>query len=200
MYLPKVREIKEALVSFFSAPYTTSFPKGGYTPPEEYRGFPKYNEQDCIGCGTCAQVCPNTAIDIIDDREASARNVRVNYTMCMQCGQCTEKCITGTGIVPTGHYSLPISDVHAPEVYESVEKELVFCESCGTVIACKDHLAWIKDRLGAKAYAHPNLMLYAQDEYFGVEPSKIKSKIRREDYMKFVCAKCRKKVVVIDEF
>jgi formate hydrogenlyase subunit 6/NADH:ubiquinone oxidoreductase subunit I len=200
MYLPKVREIKEALSSFFSAPYTSKFPKGGYTPPEEYRGFPKYNEADCVGCGTCVQVCPNTAIEIIDDREKRIRTLRVDYASCMQCGQCTEKCITGLGIQPSEHYSLSVSDLKAAEVFESVDKQLVICEACGEAIACKDHLSWVKERLGAKAYAHPTLMLETQEEFFETEASKPKERIRREDFMKFVCAKCRQKVVLSDEF
>ena len=200
MYLPKVREIREALASFFSAPYTSSFPKGGYTPPEEYRGFPKYHEEHCVGCGTCAQVCPNAAIEIIDDAENGVRRLRVDYASCMQCGQCTEKCITGLGIQPSDHYSLSVSDLKAPEVFETVEKNLVLCECCGEVIACRDHLHWIKERLGTKAYAHPNLMLSTQEEFFDLETSRPKERIRREDFMKYVCAKCRQKVVLADEF
>lgn len=200
MYLPKMREIREALSSFFSAPYTSKFPKGGYTPSEEYRGFPKYHEADCIGCGTCAQVCPNTAIEIIDDREKRIRTLQVDYAACMQCGQCTEKCITELGIQPSEHYSLSVSDLKAAEVFESVDKQLVLCEVCGEVIACKDHLTWVKERLGAKAYAHPTLMLETQEEFFETEASKPKERIRREDFMKFVCAKCRQKVVLSDEF
>jgi hypothetical protein len=33
-----------------------------------------------------------------------------------------------------------------------------------------------------------------------VEPSYSKSRIRREDYIKEVCPKCRQKVVIADEF
>lgn len=200
MYLPKVREIREALTSFFSAPYTSSFPKDGYTPPKEYRGFPKYDAAHCVGCGTCAQVCPSNAISMAEDLEGAIRTLRIDYTSCMQCGQCVEKCITGKGIQNSTHYSLSVSNLKAPEVYETIEKELVICEICGEVIGCKDHLLWVKERLGAKAYAHPTLMLQTQSLFFDVEPSKAKAKVRREDFLKTVCAKCRQEVVITDEF
>jgi hydrogenase-4 component H len=58
MYLPKIRELKEALTSLFTKPYTTKFPEQPFTAREEYRGKPRYNPVFCIGCGTCAQVCP----------------------------------------------------------------------------------------------------------------------------------------------
>jgi len=81
-----------------------------------------------------------------------------------------------------------------------VEKELALCEACGAVIACRDHFRFIKERLGAKAYAHPNLLLATQRQFTEVIPAKIKGRIRREDQIKEVCAICRHKIVVQDEF
>jgi formate hydrogenlyase subunit 6/NADH:ubiquinone oxidoreductase subunit I len=200
MYLPKLREIKEALTSFFTAPYTTKFPVTPYQPEDEYRGFPKYNPEYCIGCGTCAQVCPTNAIKVYDDKITATRKLEVEYLSCIHCGQCNEKCITGQGIAPSLEYALPVFDTKAPEVFESIEQELVICECCDEIIACKNHLSWIKDRLGAKAYAHPNFMLLTQEKFFGLEVSRPKERVRREDYMKYVCARCRHKIVVADEF
>ena len=200
MYLPKLREIKEALTSFFTAPYTTKFPAEGYVPPHEYRGFPEYSADHCLGCGTCAQVCPTGAITVVDDKEKKIRKLTVEYSSCIHCGQCNEKCITGKGINPTAKFALPVTELQAPELFETVEKELVVCESCGEVIACRDHLKWIRQRLGAKAYANPLLLLDFQEEFFGVSESSVKTRVRREDYLKATCAKCRQKIVTADEF
>jgi formate hydrogenlyase subunit 6/NADH:ubiquinone oxidoreductase subunit I len=200
MYLPKLREIREALVSFFSAPYTTKFPAQPFNPSDQYRGFPRYQEQICVGCGTCVQVCPSDAITLHDDKIEKVRRLTVDYKSCINCGQCHEKCITINGITPTNEYSFSYMDPDSEELFESVEKKLVICECCGEVIATQDHLLWLKDRLGAKAYAHPTLMLTMQDTFYELEPSQPKNRLRREDYMKMVCAKCRQKVVVQDEF
>jgi|WetSurSiteA1Bulk_404760.scaffolds.fasta_scaffold21614_2 CBS domain-containing protein/formate hydrogenlyase subunit 6/NADH:ubiquinone oxidoreductase subunit I len=200
MPLPKLREIKEALTSFFTAPYTTPYPGGPAAVFPSYRGLPKYDKDQCVGCGTCAQVCPSLAIQVADDPAARTRRLRVDYGSCIQCGQCQEKCITGKGIVNTGAYSLALTDVAAPEAFESVEKDLVVCECCGAVIACRDHLLWIKERLGAKAYGHPNLLLATQRLLVGVEPSEPKSRLRREDQIKDACARCRQTIVTLDEF
>lgn len=200
MYLPKLRELKEALTSFFTAPYTSRFPAEEYVPVPEYRGFPEYDPDHCVGCGTCAQVCPTEAIIVRDDRERRVRTLTVEYGSCIHCGQCHEKCITGQGINPTSRYSLATTDLNAPELFESVEKELAVCEACGEAVACTDHLRWIRRRLGAKAYANPLLMLDLQEEFSAPEPASVKSRVRREDYMKITCAKCRQKIVTADEF
>jgi len=200
MFLPKLREIKEALTSFFSAPYTTKFPAKPDTESDAYRGFPRYDESVCVGCGTCAQVCPSLAIEISDDPGNRTRTLQVDFGSCIQCGQCEEKCITETGIKNTPFYSVAVTDLKAPEVFESVKKDLVLCECCGEIIACRDHLKWIKERLGAKAYAHPNLLLRTQEDFSEPAPAKPKSRIRREDQIKYVCGRCRQKITVADEF
>ncbi len=200
MYLPKLREIREALTSFFSAPYTSKFPVKPDIESQHYRGMPRYTQEACVGCGTCVQVCPSKAIEMIDDKQNKIRKLQVDYCSCIQCGECHAKCITGTGINNTNFYSVAVTNVKAPEVFETVEKELLICECCGEVIACRDHLRWIKERLGAKAYAHPNLLLLTQAQFSSLDPSKPKEHLRREDQIKMVCARCRYQIVVADEF
>jgi hydrogenase-4 component H len=200
MMWPKLREIKEALTSFFSAPETTRYPAGPKPGFPSYRGFPRFTPEDCVGCGACAQVCPSQAIEAVDDVAARKRRLSIDFGSCMQCGQCAEKCITGSGVVNTPEYSLAVSDLKAPEVFETIEKDLILCEGCGAVIGCRDHLRWIKERLGAEAYAHPNLLLLTQQEWSPPPAAQPKDRLRREDQIKTVCARCRQKIVSLDEF
>jgi len=201
MYLPKLREIKEALVSLFTKPFTTKYPRGEYQPHEHYRGFPEYKEEDCIGCGACAEVCPAHAISFTDDHENNVRIMEVNYFYCFNCGQCEERCTTETGIqLQSDLYSFASSVKGEETQFNRIEKELVYCENCGATIACRDHLLFVKEQLGAKAYAHPNLMLETQKNFTRIGPSKFKDKIRREDYIKEVCPNCRHRIVTEDEF
>ena len=60
--------------------------------PEGIRPEPEplWQGATCLGCGDCAQACPQGAIGLDDGR------VRVDRTLCRSCGACAEACPTGT--------------------------------------------------------------------------------------------------------
>ena len=60
-------------------------PKEFITPPENLRARARYFEEDCVGCGACAQVCPTGAISV--DEVA-----RIDRAECTGCGQCVAEC------------------------------------------------------------------------------------------------------------
>ena len=65
------RVLKQAVSAVFSPAFTTRFPAEPFIPQDSYRGRPRFNAGECIGCGACAQVCPSKCIDVIDDLDAS---------------------------------------------------------------------------------------------------------------------------------
>ena len=69
MKYPKLRELKEAVKSLFSRPYTSKFPFKPHEPFDGFRGKPQYFDEYCVGCGACSHVCPGNAITVIDPKE-----------------------------------------------------------------------------------------------------------------------------------
>ena len=51
---------------------------------------------DCIGCGKCAEVCPNDAIQMDSPG-------RIDRMLCQRCGKCADVC-PGTGLRKVGTY------------------------------------------------------------------------------------------------
>ncbi len=47
------------------------------------------DESRCEGCGTCEQICPFEAVNVIDETAA------IEATACMGCGVCVDKCQQG---------------------------------------------------------------------------------------------------------
>ena len=123
MKYPKIREIKEAVISLVSPAYTTSYPKKPHKPYEDYRGKPVVDNENCVGCETCANVCPPLAITFEDDREKGIRTIRRDYGKCIFCGQCQEHCITGKGVKLSDQiYDMASYDRNNNEEYQ--EKEI----------------------------------------------------------------------------
>jgi len=197
MKYPKLREIKEALISLFSKPYTTKFPKSSHTPSKGFRGKPVVDEDNCVGCETCANVCPSSAITFEDDREKKLRIIRRDYGKCIFCGKCEEHCITGKGVKLSDEI-FDLSCFDRNDVVEYQERELLICKGCGAIITTKDHMRFIHEKLGPKAYSsilnlnilNQRLKLASEDEV-GVD---IKDDLKRKDMFNILCPNCMRKV------
>ena len=199
MRKPKLRELKEAIRALFSRPYTTRFPFEPHTPPDGFRGKPEFDEDHCIGCGACAEVCPALAIRVTDDADADppARRLELRYDKCIFCGQCELNCPTKEGVKLTKIYDM--STLDRSECVERIDHELVICEVCGAIVGTPKHLRWVAERLGAKAYANPTLIvsadgsmrLAAKDAGRPDEPA-----LARSDMMRVMCPACRRTSVI----
>jgi len=200
MKKPKIRELKEALTSLFSKPYTTKFPYEEHIPFKRFRGKPQFDSETCVGCGGCFNVCPSKAIDMIDDIENRKRILIHNPDKCLFCGECERNCITKTGIKLTTQFdSSYLKDVK--EVQNKVEHNLVICIACGEIIGTEKHIRYIYKKLGNLAFSQPlliteaikNLNLPTEHEEKFVPP------ITRQDALKIICPKCRRIAFIKDE-
>jgi formate hydrogenlyase subunit 6/NADH:ubiquinone oxidoreductase subunit I len=199
MKYPKIREVKEALISLFSPAYTTKFPARPHVPFENFRGKPVVDNANCVGCETCANVCPAKAITFRDDREKQVRIMARDYGLCIFCGQCEEHCITGKGVKLSDKiYDLAVFDKTGLVEYQ--EKDLLICKGCGAVITTKEHIHFIYDKLGPSAYASIlNLNMLNERLHFA-DPGDIATEItdglKRKDMFNIICPDCLRKILV----
>lgn len=199
MKYPKLREVKEAVISLFSKPYTTKYPAGDFKPFAGFRGKPVVDEDNCVGCETCANVCPPNAITFEDDKEKGIRTITRDYGRCIFCGQCEEHCITGKGVKLSDEiYDMACFDRSA--VVEKQERELILCEHCGAVITTKDHMKFIHEKLGPLAYSSI-LNLNMLNERLklagdGDTSTEIKDGLKRKDTFSTLCPNCNRQVQI----
>jgi formate hydrogenlyase subunit 6/NADH:ubiquinone oxidoreductase subunit I len=199
MKYPKLRELKEAVVSLLTPAYTTSYPGKEHIPFEKFRGKPVVDDENCVGCETCANVCPPNAITFTDDAEKRIRVLRRDYGKCIFCGQCQDHCITQKGVILSDKiFDIAVFD--RSKIVEYQEKELLICRNCNAVITTKEHLHFIHRKLGPKAFSSVlNLNLLneklklTENQDVDVE---ITDGLKRKDMFNILCPNCLRLVLV----
>jgi hydrogenase-4 component H len=199
MKRPKIREVKEAVVSLFSSAYTTSFPFQPHEPFERFRGKPVVDNKNCVGCETCANVCPSVAITINDNKIKGIRTIRRDYGKCIFCGQCEEHCITKKG-VKLSDKIFDLALFNRDDLTEYQEKELVICQSCSAVITTKEHIHYLHRKLGPKAFASV-LNLNLLNEKINPAPLEelqvpVSEDLQRKDMFNILCPNCLRKILI----
>ncbi len=199
MRQPKLRELKEAVISLFTPAYTTKFPKKEHIPFEGFRGKPVVDDKNCVGCETCTNVCPPHAITHEDDREKGLRVIRRDYGKCIFCGQCEEHCITGKG-VKLSDKIYDITSFDRQDNVEYQEKELIICKNCGAVITTKEHIVFMHKKLGPKAYSNiMNLNMLNEKLKLAAEEDTdfdMSKELKRRDMFNVLCPNCLRKTLV----
>lgn len=199
MKYPKLRELKEAVISLVTPAYTSKFPAVEHVPFKDFRGKPVVDDANCVGCETCANVCPPNAITFADDREKKVRTIVRDYGKCIFCGMCQEHCITGKGVKLSDRiYDIAVFDRKNNIEYQ--HKELLICQSCGAVITTVEHLIYMHRKLGPRAFAsilNLNILNRKLKLAEGQDlSSEIGDTLQRKDMFNIICPNCLRQVTV----
>jgi hydrogenase-4 component H len=195
MKYPKLRELREAVKALIKGPYTSGFPFKPHQPFAAFRGRPKFSEDECVGCTACAQVCPAKAIEWCDDIRRKKRILTVRWDLCIFCGQCQANCLSVKGIQLSLDFDL--ATLNRQELYQTIEKDLVLCECCSEVIAPREQIIWVAEKLGALLFSNASLMLYyLQDKGLSDKGGPhLNEPVLRADRLRILCPACRRKAI-----
>lgn len=199
MRYPKLRELKEAIISLVSPAYTSRFPFEEHVPFEGFRGKPVVDDKNCVGCEACSNVCPPKAITVESDAVKKTRTITRDYGRCIFCGQCEAACITQKGVKLSDKiYDLAVFD--RTKVVEKQEKELLVCVSCNAIITTKSHLQFLHSKLGPRAFASISNLQMLNEKLKLAEPEEvsvdIQDHLKRKDMFNIICPNCMRKVQV----
>ncbi len=120
-------KIKEAIICFSNPRVTLPYPFGeGAEVADGFRGKLDIDEQKCVGCGGCGNVCPSRCIRFTDDGDKT----RMEFILdrCTYCGRCAEVC-PEEAITMTKQFETSTTD--KTDLYIEQEIYMATCARCG---------------------------------------------------------------------
>ena len=134
-----IKNIIQAVKNIYFGPTVTRMcPEVPTKLSERFRGLQKLDKNKCIGCGICANTCPNNAIKIVRARVSPDSDKQrwfpaIDIGHCLFCGLCIDQCpkdalstskVYTTGIIRWNHKDLLFTpDMLAREVDINAEDE-----------------------------------------------------------------------------
>jgi len=108
----------ESLKNLVSKPETIQYPFAPSPEPKGYRGTILYNEELCIFCDKCENICPPGAIKFeVVDIQSGKKQYNYNPYLCIYCGACVDACPKAK------EGCLTQAEVRTPVMGESVVKD-----------------------------------------------------------------------------
>lgn len=118
-----IKNIIRALKNvYFCPPVTRMCPEVPTKLADRFRGLQLLDKNKCIGCGICANTCPNSAIKIVKARIGPDHDKKrwfpsIDIGHCLFCGLCIDQC---------PHDALSSSPVYLTGVIRYKHSELLF--------------------------------------------------------------------------
>lgn len=202
MRYPKLRELKEAFRAIIKGPYTGRYPYKPHEPYRKFRGFPHFDPDYCMGCTACVQVCPAGALKFSDEAAVgnAKRTITVLWERCICCGQCEANCPAVKGITLSREFEKSTTG-RREELFENIERELVLCDCCKGIVAPRDQILWVANKIGPLCFTNVSLMLFFL-ETLGLSLKEGRKRqgpsveLGRFDRFGVLCPRCRREAVL----
>ncbi|WP_076409011.1 formate hydrogenlyase complex iron-sulfur subunit [Shewanella sp. UCD-KL12] len=123
---------------------TTKYPFAPLAMPEDFRGKPDYQPEQCIACAACTRACPANALIMETNEQTGVRRWQLSLARCIYCGRCEEVCPTGA-IELSKEFELAVAN--KADLYQQAEFSLCLCQACEQAFAPKKAVQYALDLL-----------------------------------------------------
>ena len=93
--LPGLAVLREVVSNLISKPATINYPVVSTQVPPGFRGILSFDVNKCLGCGSCARVCPTGTITMVPSEKTRLKKAPFfELSKCIFCGSCVDICPT----------------------------------------------------------------------------------------------------------
>ncbi len=90
--------------------FTLRYPEEYTVVSDRYRGMIVIDRSKCIGCSSCARICPARAMKMVRVEGEKKLKPLIDYRRCIGCGFCVDVCpveaLRHTRVYDVGYYKL----------------------------------------------------------------------------------------------